>query len=285
MHDIQIILVLYKQNLAESKSFISIKSFSDKLEEELHLFVYDNSPTPQKGHLDSINTPNLTLEYFHDIHNSGVSKAYNMGAQYAKNNSRKWLLLLDQDSIFDQSLFREFVANKKLHNDIYLFVPLLKSGEHYISPCKYYLNKGFATKKKITGKTRNKFKSILNSGIFIEITTFFKLGGYDENVPLYFSDFVFFNRYRKQFDSFVVLDSTINHDLSDMSTHTLSNSIRTFTLFCEGAKQASGNLWDFCKYWIVVSGRALILSIRYRNPIFFIKLIRIFCGRKNNFAS
>lgn len=280
INDIQVILVLYKQKLEDSKSYISLKKVFNKQGDQLHLYIYDNSPTIDGAGGRIENPSNIKIEYVHDATNPGVSKAYNMGAQYALNTNKKWLLLLDQDSEFDRSIFDEFSAATVKYPENYLFAPLLKSGDHYISPCNYYLNKGFATKRKRVGELKNKFKSILNSGIFVEVSTFFKVGGYDENVPLYFSDFVFFKRYNKLFDSFVVLNSTIHHDLSDMSTNTYSNSLRTFDLFSEGARQASSGLLDYLKYSLVIGGRALVLSARYRSFKFIVILIRNYFSMK-----
>lgn len=278
IHDIQVILVLYKQKIENSKSYISLKRICNG--QELDLYIYDNSPSPSTYEIADKSVSNIKIEYVHDPSNPGVSKAYNQGALHALNNGKKWLLLLDQDSELDKNIFNEFITEQRKYCDTFLFVPLLKSGEHYISPCKYYLNKGFTTKKKRVGLLNNKFKSILNSGIFIKVTTFFEIGGYDENVPLYFSDFIFFKKYTKIYDSFVVLDSTINHELSDMSNKTLSNSIRTFSLFCDGARQATLGIFDYLKYSIIITGRALVLIVRHKNLTFIGVLIKGFFFKK-----
>ena len=82
------VIVLYKCKLENSKSYQSLLQNNEET-----IFVYDNSPISQEVHGENI-------VYIHDSQNGGLSVAYNKAAQYARCNRFDWLLLLDQDTTF-----------------------------------------------------------------------------------------------------------------------------------------------------------------------------------------
>src|ERR1700761_7469844 len=91
-------IVLYKQNLTDSPSFISLtKSLKDL--SVCNLLVYDNSPYP---HIVPEKLGMWEITYIHNANNDGISKAYNQAAVYAEKLNKEWLLFIDQDSVFPE---------------------------------------------------------------------------------------------------------------------------------------------------------------------------------------
>ena len=264
------VLVLYKCKLEESDTFLSLSKALKYSNLKIDLYVYDNSPESDFNKLDYSDF-NVELIYIHNSNNPGVSKAYNEGGAFATNVKKKWLLLLDQDTFFNNNYFDVLFESITINDNSMLFVPTLKANNIIISPCNYYFRKGLTSDIIHKGKVSCNNKSVLNSGIFIKLSEFNRIGGYNNNVTLYFSDFVFFNRYKKDNKNFVVLNTVIEHGLSDVTDQTIENLTRTYKLFCNGAKQASFSFLDYMQYFFLTIARGIILTIRLKTFI-FIKL-------------
>ena len=50
--------------------------------------------------VDGAELDGFRIHYISDPTNPGVSKAYNVGFELARQLNKKWLLLLDQDTVF-----------------------------------------------------------------------------------------------------------------------------------------------------------------------------------------
>ena len=87
--------------------------------------------------------------------------------------------------------------------------------------------------------------SILNSGMLIDTRAFRETGGYDDNIPLYFSDFAFMDRYRRLYDSICVVDAECRHDhfFDDKSADT-GAALERFGLYCRGRINYSRSPWS-----------------------------------------
>ena len=98
-----VVIVLYKDLLAQSESF---KSLSEAIPKSIRisLFVFDNSPT--RGALPHSDAWDIT--YQHEPSNIGVSLAYNEAFKLASQLQKKWLLLADQDTKFPATLFSDY---------------------------------------------------------------------------------------------------------------------------------------------------------------------------------
>lgn len=262
----QIIIVIYNITLGESESFQSILEMESG-DGDLNIFVYDNSKCPQtikkyKG---------LNISYVHDPNNSGVSKAYNEGADYAKKHQKNWMLLLDQDTTLPPTILESYWKAAYQNPELKLFVPILqlKNGKIF-SPCTYKFKRGFYLNTIEKGVHSLRKLSPVNSGMLIDVAAFFRVGGYNDKVKLDFSDFQFIERFRKKYKEFLVIDCVGQQDFSDDEVSQASQSIR-FGYYCEGARNIEKNgLWDWMQYNAIVFFRAVRLSRRY-NDLSFIK--------------
>ena len=140
----------------------NIKSYLPYVKE---LLIVDNSKKPYD--LTSLKKEISQITVLSTSKNLGVSKALNLAIRYAKKKEYKWLLTMDQDTYFDSSEIRKFIAsfNQISHKDLAIFSPLhnskfLKEGETYNS-------------------TEN---CVMTSANIISVDKSLAIGGFDENL-------------------------------------------------------------------------------------------------------
>ena len=267
-----IILVVYNTRLKDAESFQSVKKMRVDAT-SLDLFVYDNSLLSQRigKHIG------IDITYKHDPENSGVSKAYNTGAAHAQKQQKKWVLLLDQDTTLPPTILEDYERAITENPQIHLFVPILYLNDGKIfSPCTYRFKRGFYPDKIAAGINSFDRLSPVNSGIMVNINAFNKVGGYNAEVKLDFSDFQFIERFRSVYPNFYVLDTKCQQDFSDDEV-SFSGQQTRFGFFCEGARNIEkANLWDWFQYNTVVFLRAVKLTARYKRPSFITTYITRF---------
>lgn len=258
MVDILYVIVLYKCRLDETLTYRTlICEDSDK-----YLFVYDNSP-----YLQDFERANMF--YYHDTNNSGIGVAYNMAAEFARENGFKWLLFLDQDTTFPSNA--EIVYKNAIHDhpDINMFVPRLKILDgRYISPTKYFLKTSYPQKKVKTGYVSFKDAAPINSGIMVSIDSFFMAGGYDPQIILDFSDICFIERYSRMFEGFFVVDIECVQNFS-VEEREVNKLLPRYLIFLECAKRCKRNGFeDNFAYFFVTLKRTMKLTLQTRRMCF-----------------
>jgi len=257
--DILIIVVLYRKKADESDSIRSI--LSSLPHERINLFIYDNSPEynekeplPTKG--------GCIVSYTSDPGNSGVSRAYNTAAQFALKHNLKWLLLCDQDTVFNRGYFNE-VLQAIDKNEAPLMAPFLFSESGLISPCGFIFNYGYHLGK-IPSPGRNKLgsRSLLNSGLVISLESFLNTGGYNEKVFLDFSDSEFIKRYKRKYRNYYQLNACLNHNLESADSKAF-NATR-FRQYCKSITAAIHNVPDFISIGTIVLSRTVKQMFRHK---------------------
>lgn len=256
-----VIIVIYKNALEDCESFQSLLAMREEFS-NLNIFIYDNSPDPQQIK----NYEGLTITYFHDEKNSGVSKAYNVGVEHANKGQKEWVLLLDQDTRLPKSILEKYYTAINDNSNINLFVPVLKLKNGSIfSPSRYRFKRGFYLDSIKPGIHSLFNLAPVNSGMMVGTEAFFKVGGYNEKVRLDFADFQFVERLRKSYAEFFVIDAACEQDFSDDETSVSSQLVR-FRYFCEGARNMEGkNIWAWSRYNTIVFVRTMKLTLRYGN--------------------
>jgi len=277
--DLLFVIVLYKNNLQSSASYVTLCEWFSANNVCGNILVYDNSPDSIEKIMDNHHVVN----YIHDSSNPGVSKAYNVSAQFGYKRGKKWLVLLDNDTKISKDYLPQLMEAINNNYNVKLFAPMLRTNGFFVSPSAYYCKKGFPKKKVNSGLQLIKHINFLNSGLCINIEAFLEVGGYDERIQLYFSDYEFVDRFKKKHPQVYVLKTIMEHELSDMVFWTFENASRTFVYYCRGAKIAINSLSSWFCYTFIVISRALKLSFRYRRIIFFRILLTDFVlFRKKN---
>lgn len=273
INDTLIVIVLYNCPLYKSTSFLSLRDAAifRNFNNNIDLMVYDNSKENQYEH-DKDHGNNLNISYFHDPNNPGVSKAYNFAGKTANKLSKKWLFILDQDTFLPPDILTCIQVGLNDFPNFPVYAPKLYNRDLLLSPCKYYLYKGSNLTNISSGIHKMKYKNVLNSGLLVDLNAFNAVGGYDESVQLYFSDFAFFDKLKKVYKTFIVLNCSIDHQLSSIDYSDLKFALKRFQLYCKGANEFSKK--SAIKYVINMFNigiRSMLMSYRFKNTE-FIKL-------------
>jgi GT2 family glycosyltransferase len=266
------IIVLYNLNLEDSITFLSLsKSFkSSRINQKLTFYVYDNSRIAQS--ITHLTDDFLDIVYFHDATNSGISAAFNYFALFAQKNKFDWLILLDQDTEFPINAFNCFFTLILKEPGCSLFVPQLITNKGLvISPSKYFMRRGFIPKTIKEGYIDSKKYTPFNSGILIKVDLFLSVGGYDEKVPLDYSDFAFMQRVKKNVDAFYVLELKAVHNFSGLIKQNFGVALFRYDSLCKGMYAQSNLPTDRIISMIVLFVRASILTKQYKNFTFLKK--------------
>lgn len=258
-----IILVLYNCTIEQSEAYKTLILANHN--KKLNLLIYNNSP---QNKIDNKNQNLDFIEVVEDESNAGVSKAYNTGAQKAKELHLKWILLVDQDTTFPNSFFEiTFESIKKFPNEK-LFAPILISNNQYVSPCTFKFNRGKISQTVTTGLNSFKNKSLLNSGLLIDTQMYHEVGGYNEKIKLDFSDFYFINKFQEKQANFILTEVKCVHDLSS-SEIDLKKQLLRFNYYCSGAFEYGKSMNQLFKILILTIIRTLIMTYRYKTLKYF----------------
>jgi glycosyltransferase involved in cell wall biosynthesis len=238
----------------------------------LELLVYDNSPTAQS--IEEFKF--LRIIYQHDPSNPGVAAAYNNGARIARESGKKWLLLLDQDTLFPVDTIEMYCASLANSKGFHMFAPRLVAKGLLFSPFGYWGGIGYHLRNVIPGLMSLKRRGVLNSGMLVSCEAFDGVGGFDERIPLDFADHDFSRRFAEQFGEAFIVNLDCEHGFSDREEATLESALARYAFFCYGARQSIKSFSDSITYAIAVIKRCLVLSVRYRTMRFVPVMIQKF---------
>jgi len=258
VQDFLAVLVVYRCPLSQSSTWQSISEESERLGLVIDLMIYDNSPVAQ-----AIPTTSNKIYYQHNEINAGVSKAYNEGFQLAQRLSKKWLLLLDQDSSLPAGWI-ELYAEAAQYDNQNLIAPIVHCGDEIISPFNYWLCVGRSPKTMSTGTKSLKNSYAINSGLLVPTQLFEKVGGYDELVRLDFSDFVFMHKLKKVKAQLRVINLHLESQLSSHQYEERERAQERFHPYCIGSRRFAHYTHQPFFHFFVTLFRALKLGAHYQ---------------------
>ena len=285
LRDTLIVVVLYKTELYNSITYQSLEKSLQKsqLRQKADLLVYDNSPVGNDLIWESKEEKHFNISYIHDPSNPGVSKAYNKAADLANAKKKTLLLVLDQDTNLPNDVLFRYAHDVKSFPNFPLYAPQIYSEGLLYSPCRYIFQKGSNLLGIEAGVHLTKNRSVINSGLLVDLAAFHQVSGYDEEVQLYFSDHVFFDRIKRHFPKFVIVNCQLEHELSSVDYRDLPTALTRFAYYCRGARQASrNNVLLYANHGIMVGLRSLVMSYRCRSLDFVNVFIRNFVGKYKN---
>ncbi len=272
--EILFVVVLYKKKIAECESIITLTESVNEC--NLDIFVYDNSPDYNLNVPDTMG--NCRVHYFGDRENPGVSKAYNSGALFAQKTGKKWLILCDQDTMFQNEFFRNLYTAVNNFSPS-LLAPFLYSNSMLISPCGFTMNYGYPLKivpqpgfKELNGI------SLLNSGLIVSLEAYMRCGGYNEKVFLDFSDFDFLKRFKKTSNKVYLLNVHLNHHLESAFKQKFND--QRFIRYARSYRGAIHSLYDLITISPIVCLRSLKLSMSYHSFLPFKLFLLFFVANK-----
>ena len=224
-----ILVVIYNKDPLESTT---IRCLINSIHDIHHskIIIWDNSENmPSAESIDKLRKYWLDLEYYHTPINLSLSQIYNRIIAKIKDNSTnlatryKFLLLFDQDSIFNNHYFTILKNSIKKCANIMLFVPRVISNNICVSPANLFCFKGFYIRKRINGLIKSNHKTAINSGMAIS-TKYLKsyYGGYNEMLTFYGIDDYFMIKYAKFQQYLYVIDYDMHHELAKYSVEDIS---------------------------------------------------------------
>jgi len=151
------VVVLFYPNEEVIKN---IRTYYNKLD---LLFVIDNTPIESNINLKKYFN---NIIYLHQGSNEGIAFSYNLALKKAQELEYEYLLIMDQDSSFEEEIFQKYLkcikCNKKEKISIYSVNHLKKKNP---LECKYEIN-----------------KIVMSSGNIIKVNHLIKIGGFDEKL-------------------------------------------------------------------------------------------------------
>jgi hypothetical protein len=135
------------------------------------------------------------------------------------------------------------------------------------------LGKGYSLRSISTGRQKTKTFSVINSGLFIDVKTFKKAGGYDERYPLDLSDYVFWKRISQIEATFVVTDSACEQHHS-AHVNQLEQAVARFKIFLQANEQYRRDTHGLTL--LPVFSRGIKLSWRFRTLSFVSLAVKSF---------
>lgn len=275
-----VVIVLYNCPPEKSPAVQEICRAAQLYSGPLSLLLYDNSPR-SAATLKPV--PNLNVVYQHDKHNSGVGRAYNQGAELAVKNGLKWMLLLDQDTHPVQNYLAIFHQHREENHWCRLFAPVLQDKEITVSPFVWKWGRGRPLRKiPAPGSYDFKNRALANSGLFVAVNYFNRVGGYTEEIGLDFADIDFCMKAADIGEKFVLLPVSLKHNLSalfgnnaDAVMIRLTRYIRSARIFAE----QHGQVWPV---GLRLAVKALQLAIKFRMSQFLTIYINEFFNRRGH---
>ena len=254
---ITVLIVIYNKKCNESLSF----NFIEKYKKQLNLIVFDNS-TGDYGNSKYCNENDIL--YYSVGENVGLSKAYNYVINKMNLNCNDYLLLLDDDTILNDSYIDEvLIRAKSKEADIYL--PIVYSNNYIISPSKVVFD---CRVKRINNKDDiDKLNDCqitgINSGMMINLKVF-KSIKYNEDLFLDYVDHEFLKRAKQYNFSIKMLESSINQNFSRHEKAPLVNAIFRNNIYKKDFK-------EYCRicnrkwfYYINVFKLKIVNFIKYK---------------------
>src|ERR1035437_332000 len=246
MDEIFWVCVLYNTLPADSLTLISLsKIFERNINSKHNVLIYDNS-------LLSVNevnffSPNVTVSFHHNPENPGLAVAYNCALQQATELKKKWLVLLDQDSVLGPDFLIQLVKSfEVVKNDdsIVAIIPSVHDRQTLVSPsrlCCGVLNLSFRdhVNQKINGNI-----SAINSGSAIFVNFLNSISGFNEDFSLDILDHWLFYEIFLFKKSVFLNSATIQHSLSVAQGPISSQRYKSILLgekklFCDIKKKRS----------------------------------------------
>lgn len=226
-----VVIVLFKQSLEECSAFRSLSMAFANSSARPPILAFDNSP--QSLPPSVVGWP---IHYITVPENVGVAKAYNTASVYALQHRLDWLLLLDQDTTLPRDFLMQYRDSVLAYPNQYFFVPIVHDRRGILSPFRVYQGTGRRIRNMAQGIYPLKPFSVINSGILISTTLFNSTGGFDERLPLDFSDIVFVSKLKQYQDQLVVINLHLYQDFSGSSITNAAASLERFRQYLSGVQ-------------------------------------------------
>lgn len=201
-YSVLFIVVLYQTRLEVSETYRALKRVLTPEQLRDNVYVRDNS-----------------------VENLFLAIPYNIGYYRAKAEGKRWIVLLDQDTVLTDEYIRMVLAISDT-DEPKVYVPLLRYNEIPAVPLLVPEKMGFLfaypyNKRSIKALLPHKYLNMCNSGMIINTQVLDRLGGFDEkNFPFIALDWWFcLMCYRKHIPLEVLKNTPMHQNFSHLLPH------------------------------------------------------------------
>lgn len=250
--DLLLVVILYRKKITELTYLHDLK--------DVEVLLYDNSPESQEV--------DPRFHYFHDPSNSGVSKGYNKGMDLARKLGKKYVLLLDQDTVFHRTILKEYLNLKDRYGESILYAPIVTGEGKIYSPfVEKWVRNVVQSEDDFHYRERYDLsgRSVINSGLMIPMTIADEVGPFHEEIPLDFSDIFWIDQYKRKFKDLVLVPVQLRHSLSGDEGFHKEKELQRFRYYCNGAKVYKRSASDPRRVGRLVLFRTLRLVVKYKS--------------------
>jgi glycosyltransferase involved in cell wall biosynthesis len=253
LDDVLAVVVVYGKRLQEVPALGALPG--------LEVLVHDNSPHPQPA------PPGVA--YIHDPTNPGVSAAYNRALALARERGRRFVLLLDQDSVPEPGALDALESALAAYgdNDDRLLASVVHNGRDAYSP----FTQGAVRNRTIpltelapAASFSLKGRGLINSGLVVPVALTDHIGGFDDRLSLDFSDTYFVEHYRALHRDVFLTGVRLRHSLSGDEGKDAARELSRFEHYCSGAAEMVRT--GTSRSWMtrLVAFRTIRLVAKYR---------------------
>jgi GT2 family glycosyltransferase len=223
------VIVLYKRIASQSEAYQAIDHLiknDPQVSDSIEFLLCDNTPSSQQPPHDFHGT------YLSDTSNPGLAKHYNTALKLAAERGIPWLMLFDQDTSPTEEYLQELLSLLDLltgNPDIVAILPKLHNGKKVQSP--YALPTW--SHKTVPAEQWGRSNTVLhgfNSGAVLRVSTMCSVGGFCEEFPLDYLDYVTFTDIQRHGGRVYVMKSTLHHQLAASNIHSNMPLVRYRTV-------------------------------------------------------
>lgn len=249
MINIFIIIVLYNVSCHDSIAYQSIKKING-----INLIVCDNST--------SINNNRNIVEkdgyaYINMCGNKGISKAYNKAIELIPKDINNYICLLDDDTKITIE-YIEKVSNFLKNNKADVFLPIVKTKERLLSPCKFYKNKIYQVMD-VKDIALSEISAI-NSGMVIRSTVMKKIR-YNENLFLDYVDHEFIREVKNNGFKIMVMNDVVLYQNFSMEENNYESAYNRLCILNRDLKEFYKS--DYFSYFKQIFAYKLVMIRKY----------------------
>ena len=206
-------MVIYNTNYKDSETFKTLSTTQAFLHGEISLLVLDNSTKDM--HNDEINT----VEHCHylSMHgNKGLSKAYNAGLNYYKDDLKhNCIVLLDDDTRLSSHYFDQMI--KAYHEDTDIYLPIIyDQNDSLLSPS--IMNKYRCVLASSLDEVNEDNINGINTGMMIR-GEIFEDYRYDEGYFLDYVDHAFIRDMKSKHKKIIYVNTVLHQSYSLEGDH------------------------------------------------------------------
>lgn len=282
---LSILIVLYKRHYKDSAAITTL--LNNRVRFQAHgisvdFYVWNNTPSCSPA----LSSERLT---WLEGDNDGLPHVYNRVADMAFTNGATHFMISDDDTDYASqdyvdalSTALKYEATSAPHS-FGVMLPKIYSRETLISPGRRVWFFGRLSEQVDSGMNASVNKLAINSGVIFNKSCYERMSPlFDERLKFYATDTAFFVRYESYYSHFYVLDTVLQHDLSEHTSDSAERAVFRFQEMIRGFRvifERRGYLFH-CVMEMYLLVASLRKSLSYKSTGFLRSYISSFRGKK-----